>query len=144
MWGWNLGEFAKLPVGRGTLDPSTSPSTSSGQAQDRLRAGLILSLKGEGDKRGLVVVEVIRFVWLPFFLWWDTKGVFIADWGEIRHSLYCCSKNEWGLLPEGGLGLVEPPVKLRNWYVCFMAEMVSGVGGLWQGGGGSFGGGSPH
>ncbi len=50
-----------------------------------------------GTRRGgLVVVEVIRFVWLPFFLWRDTKGVFIADWGEIRHSLYCCGENEWG------------------------------------------------
>ncbi len=50
---------------------------------------------------GLVVVEVIRFVWLPFFLWWDTKGVFIADWGEIRHSLYVVVRTNGGFYRKG-------------------------------------------
>ncbi len=101
------------------------------------------------------MVEVIRFVWLLFFLWWDTKGVFLADSGEIRHSLYCCGENEWGAFTidiealdgdefgEGVDGAEEElgRVVICLWVssICFMLGMVAEGGGWWQGGVGIWG-----
>ena len=104
----------------------------------------------------VVVVEVIRFVWLLFFLWRDTKGVFIADSGEIRHSLYVVVKNESGAftIAETGLDggefgggvdgvweeLGDTSQEVVGCVCMFHVGMVAEGGGWWQGGVGIGGG----
>ncbi len=63
--------------------------------------------------------------------------------GEFGIRYIVVVRTNGGLLPEGGLGLVEPPVKLRNWYVCFMSGMVAGLGVCGKGEVAVLGG-SPH
>ena len=111
--------------------PNLPPSRGKGEEGGNWIPAFAGMTEGEG---GVVVVEVIRFVWLPFFLWWDTKGVFIADWGEIWHSLYCCGENEWGAFTGRGIGFGGASCEVAELVCMFHGEMGIRVGGLWQGG----------